>query len=301
MQTLARPRNRPRVADVHDQAHGGQHPGTMVAATGVPVRGIPDATAPSPAARCRAPSRRSSGRPRSGSPTCRRRPRGRRRAAAACPASCRAGWSARRADPAVAELPSVSYGAAISAAMIRNAPPMPEATTARMIVRGVGRARLVRLLGQLARAVETDHHVRRHQRRDEQRYDVPGRCRRGPSCAVRRTDRARRLVNSMTISTTPTSSQVTPTLVDDRHDPHAGRVQHRGRRPAGGSPVRRHSRAVLGRQRGSVPTSWKPDQTAGSTTCRAIAAAAKVMICAITIVQPANHPTTAPPRRRDHW
>ena len=37
----------------------------------------------------------------------------------------------------MARSPSVSDGAAISAAMIRNAPPIPDATTARMIVRGV--------------------------------------------------------------------------------------------------------------------------------------------------------------------
>ncbi len=41
---------------------------------------------------------------------------------------------------------------------------------------------------------------------------------------------------------------------------------------------------------GSPPTSWKPDQIAGSTACMAIAAADTVTICARIIVQPANQP-----------
>ena len=49
------------------------------------------------------------------------------------------------------------------------------------------------------------------------------------------------------------------------------------------------------------PTSWKPDQIVGSTTCRAIAAAAIVTIWATSIVQPANQPIVALESRRDHW
>lgn len=52
---------------------------------------------------------------------------------------------------------------------------------------------------------------------------------------------------------------------------------------------------------GSSPMIWNPLQTAGRTTCRAIAAAAAVTICARIMNQPANQPTTSPPIRRDHW
>lgn len=51
----------------------------------------------------------------------------------------------------------------------------------------------------------------------------------------------------------------------------------------------------------SVPMIWKPDHTAGSTTCSAMAAADAVMICARIMNQPPNQPTTSPPRRRAHW
>ena len=52
---------------------------------------------------------------------------------------------------------------------------------------------------------------------------------------------------------------------------------------------------------GSCPIIWKPGQTDGRTTCKAIAAAARVTIWAMIMVQPANQPTTGPPSRRAHW
>lgn len=52
---------------------------------------------------------------------------------------------------------------------------------------------------------------------------------------------------------------------------------------------------------GSVPTSWKPDQIAGSTICRASAAAATTTTCPITMIQPANQPKAGVERRDDHW
>ena len=105
----------------------------------------------------------------------------------------------------------------------------------------------------------------------------------------------------ITSSTTPISSQVTPTelTIAVRRTLEAFRavVTTSSRQPSStalAAPSRDASE-------GSLPTIWKPDHTAGSTTCNAIAAAATVMICAMTMVQPANHPQTAPPRRRDHW
>jgi hypothetical protein len=50
-----------------------------------------------------------------------------------------------------------------------------------------------------------------------------------------------------------------------------------------------------------VPTSWKPDQIAGSTIWRARAAAATTTIWPITMIQPANQPKVALERRDDHW
>src|SRR4051812_44743320 len=99
----------------------------------------------------------------------------------------------------------------------------------------------------------------------------------------------------MTISTTPTSSQVTPielttammrTLVAFKTVVTTSRMQ---------PSTTAFEAPSFEDSAGSVPTNWKPDQTAGSTACKAIAAAASVMVCAITIVQPANQPTTAPP------
>ncbi len=52
---------------------------------------------------------------------------------------------------------------------------------------------------------------------------------------------------------------------------------------------------------GSPPTSWKPDQIAGRTICRASAAAATTTIWPITMIQPANQPKVAFERRDDHW
>jgi hypothetical protein len=105
----------------------------------------------------------------------------------------------------------------------------------------------------------------------------------------------------ITSRTTPMSSHVTPTeltiAVVRTLSAFRVVVTTRRRQPrstAFAAPSREASD-------GSLPTTWKPVQTAGSTTWSAIAAAATVMICAITIVQPANQPQTAPPRRRDHW
>lgn len=52
---------------------------------------------------------------------------------------------------------------------------------------------------------------------------------------------------------------------------------------------------------GSSPTSWKPDQIAGSTICSASAAAATTTTCPITMIQPANQPKERFDRREDHW
>ncbi len=57
--------------------------------------------------------------------------------------------------------------------------------------------------------------------------------------------------------------------------------------------------AVVGA--GSPPTSWKPDQIAGSTTWSASAAAATTTICPITMIQPANQPNAGVLSRVDHW
>ena len=60
--------------------------------------------------------------------------------------------------------------------------------------------------------------------------------------------------------------------------------------------------APLGEVRaGSSPTSWKPLQMLGRTTCNAMAAADAVTICAMIMNHPANQPTISPPMRRDHW
>ena len=98
---------------------------------------------------------------------------------------------------------------------------------------------------------------------------------RGSWCAARRTARARRWPNSrMTIRTTPMSSQVTPTeftIAVIRTLVALSTVVATSSRQPSSTALAAPSREASD---GSVPTSWNPLQTAGSTTCKAIAAAA---------------------------
>src|SRR6478735_1367260 len=175
---------------------------------------------------------------------------------------------------------------------MRNAPPIPDATTARMIVRGVvALGRWVSSDNSPALSNPTSTYAAINAEMSSG-TTYPVVLSRFVVCSTTDRPRSALVVNKTTIRTTPISSQITPTeltttvmrtLVALRR-----MVTMRSRQPR----TTAFAAPSFDESAESVPTSWKPDQTAGSTTCSAIAAVASVMICAITIVQPANQPTT---------
>jgi hypothetical protein len=122
-----------------------------------------------------------------------------------------------------------------------------------------------------------------------------------PPCTVTEGVRSECVKSSMMISSAPAISAVTPTrltsditLLSRRLTAVVSTSSAMPSTAALAAPSEETGEV-------SVPISWKPDHTGGSTTCSASAAADTTTICPSTMIQPAYQPKTALLSRLDHW